>query len=107
MFLRVVEASSLVAWEALATLITDFMGLTILKSTTASTATVTLSLVRISWGGTSKVTVLRSMVTMLSIQGRMVNRPGPTAPPFLTLPSLKITDRSYSCRNAKWIYFSF
>ena len=43
--------------------------------------TVTESLVRISWGGTSKVIVLRSTILISSMQGMMKNRPGPMAPP--------------------------
>ncbi len=31
------------------------------------------------------------------MQGMMKKSPGPTAPPFLILPSLKMTALSYSC----------
>src|SRR5215213_4412310 len=48
-----------------------------------------------SWGGTSMVTVLRSILTILSTNGHKKNSPGPLGPPW-TLPSLKITPRSYS-----------
>src|SRR5215210_7952234 len=49
----------------------------------------------ISWGGTSMVTVLRSILTILSTIGRRMKSPGPLGPPC-TLPILKITPRSYS-----------
>src|ERR671912_2023715 len=48
-----------------------------------------------SWGGTSMVTVLRSILTILSTKGRRMNSPGPLGPPW-TLPRRKITPRSYS-----------
>src|SRR5215203_6180065 len=48
-----------------------------------------------SWGGTSMVTVLRSILTILSTRGRRMNSPGPLGPPC-TLPRRKITPRSYS-----------
>src|SRR5215207_8943751 len=48
-----------------------------------------------SWGGTSMVTVLKSILTILSTIGRRMKSPGPLGPPC-TLPSLKITPRSYS-----------
>src|ERR671916_772351 len=48
-----------------------------------------------SWGGTSRGTVLRSILTILSTTGRRTKSPGPLGPPC-TLPSLKITPRSYS-----------
>src|ERR671910_1245692 len=48
-----------------------------------------------SWGGTSMVTVLRSILTILSTRGRRMKSPGPLGPPC-TLPRLKITPRSYS-----------
>src|SRR5215203_253009 len=62
---------------------------------TAVTRAGTLSRVMISWGGTSMVTVLRSILTILSTTGRRTKSPGPLGPPC-TLPSLKITPRSYS-----------
>src|SRR5215217_3912236 len=62
---------------------------------TAVTRAGTLSRVMISWGGTSIVTVLRSILTILSTTGRRMKSPGPFGPPS-TLPSLKITPRSYS-----------
>src|SRR5215213_4769828 len=62
---------------------------------TAVTRAGTLSRVMISWGGTSIVTVLRSILTILSTTGRRTKSPGPLGPPC-TLPSLKITPRSYS-----------
>src|SRR5215216_5836329 len=48
-----------------------------------------------SWGGTSRVTVLKPTLTILSTIGIRMKRPGPLARPC-TLPSLKITPRSYS-----------
>src|SRR5215213_5481934 len=62
---------------------------------TAVTRAGTLSRVIISWGGTSIVTVLRSILTILSTTGRRMKSPGPFGPPC-TLPILKITPRSYS-----------
>src|SRR5215210_2021947 len=62
---------------------------------TAVTRAGTLSRVIISWGGTSIVTVLRSILTILSTTGRRTKSPGPLGPPW-TLPILKITPRSYS-----------
>src|SRR4028119_1007278 len=49
----------------------------------------------ISWGGTSMVTVLRSILTILSTNGSRMNKPGPFGPPC-TRPRRKITPRSYS-----------
>ena len=77
MFRRVVAARRRVENWAFSTLMTDRIGAKIRKYTTASTVTVTESLVSISCGGTSKVTVRRSTTTMLSVQGRMKKRPGP------------------------------
>src|SRR5215212_5854081 len=62
---------------------------------TAVTRAGTLSRVMISWGGTSMVTVLKSILTILSTTGRRMKSPGPLGPPC-TLPILKITPRSYS-----------
>src|SRR5215211_6426604 len=62
---------------------------------TAFTRAGTLSRVITSWGGTSMVTVLRSILTILSTIGRRMKSPGPLGPPC-TRPSLKITPRSYS-----------
>src|SRR5215216_1286571 len=62
---------------------------------TAVTRAGALSRVIISWGGTSIVTVLRSILTILSTIGRRMKSPGPFGPPC-TLPSLKMTPRSYS-----------
>src|SRR5215217_4630540 len=62
---------------------------------TAVTRAGTLSRVIISWGGTSIVTVLRSILTILSTTGRRTKSPGPLGPPC-TLPILKMTPRSYS-----------
>src|SRR3972149_4048301 len=61
---------------------------------TASTFTVTLSRVMISWLGTSRVKTRRSIFTIRSTMGRMMNRPGPLAP--CKRPSRKMTPRSYS-----------
>src|SRR5829696_304834 len=62
---------------------------------TALTRAGTLSRVMTSWGGTSMVTVLRSILTILSIRGRRMKSPGPLGPPW-TRPRRKITPRSYS-----------
>src|SRR4028118_781570 len=48
-----------------------------------------------SWGGTSMVTVLRSILTILSTKGSRTKSPGPFGPPC-TRPRRKITPRSYS-----------
>src|ERR687897_2311169 len=48
-----------------------------------------------SWGGTSMVTVLRSILTILSTIGRRIKRPVRFGPPW-TRPRRKITPRSYS-----------
>src|SRR5918992_6161902 len=48
-----------------------------------------------SWGGTSMVTVLKSILTILSTIGRRMKSPGPLGPPW-TRPRRKITPRSYS-----------
>src|SRR3972149_7034936 len=61
---------------------------------TASTFTVTLSRVMISWLGTSSVNTRRSIFTIRSTMGRIMNRPGPLAP--CRRPSRKMTPRSYS-----------
>src|SRR5215218_953586 len=62
---------------------------------TALTLAGTLSRVMTSWGGTSMVTVLRSILTILSTSGHNTKSPGPLGPPC-TLPRRKITPRSYS-----------
>src|SRR5215218_7528671 len=62
---------------------------------TALTRAGTLSRVMTSWGGTSMVTVLRSILTILSTKGRRMKSPGPFGPPW-TRPRRKITPRSYS-----------
>src|ERR671910_2547022 len=62
---------------------------------TAFTRAGTLSRVMTSWGGTSMVTVLRSILTILSTKGKRINSPGPLGPPW-TRPRRKITPRSYS-----------
>src|SRR4028119_160563 len=49
----------------------------------------------ISWGGTSMVTVLRSILTILSTNGSRMNKPGPLAPPC-TRPRRKTPPRSSS-----------
>src|SRR5918997_2214501 len=48
-----------------------------------------------SCGGTSMVTVLKSILTILSTNGRRIKSPGPLGPPC-TRPRRKITPRSYS-----------
>src|ERR671922_2863371 len=63
---------------------------------TASTRTVTLSLVMMSWGGTFMVIVWRLTFTMRSMPNGMIStNPGPFARPR-TRPSRKTTPRSYS-----------
>src|SRR5215216_1373081 len=62
---------------------------------TALTLAGTLSRVMTSWGGTSMVTVLKSILTILSTSGNNKKSPGPFGPPW-TLPRRKITPRSYS-----------
>src|SRR5919112_3097498 len=62
---------------------------------TAVTLAGTLSRVIMSCGGTSIVTVLRSILTILSTKGKRMNSPGPLGPPC-TRPRRKITPRSYS-----------
>ena len=42
------------------------------------------------------LSIIKSTVLHLSIQGTMKNMPGPLAPPFLRRPSRKITALSYS-----------
>ena len=65
-------------------------------TTTASTDTVTLSIDRTSWGGTSNVTVLRSTTLMVSMQGAMKKSPGPTGPLFVSFPRRNRTALSNS-----------
>ena len=55
-------------------------------------------LLRVTCGGTSKETVLRSVIVIVSMQGTMKNRLGPTACLSLTRPTLNITALSYSCQ---------
>src|SRR5215208_6561367 len=62
---------------------------------TAVTRAGTLSRVMTSWGGTSMVTVLKSILTILSTSGHNTKSPGPLGPPW-TRPRRKITPRSYS-----------
>src|SRR5918994_962864 len=62
---------------------------------TALTRAGTLSRVMTSCGGTSMVTVLKSILTILSTNGRRIKSPGPLGPPC-TRPRRKITPRSYS-----------
>src|SRR6266571_5130673 len=61
---------------------------------TALTFTVTLSLVMMSWGGTSSVTVRRPTLTARSMIGHSRTSPGPFSP--ITRPSRNTTRRSYS-----------
>src|SRR5215213_4644403 len=70
---------------------------------TALTRAGTLSRVITSWGGTSMVTVLRSILTILSTIGRRIKSPGPLGPPW-TLPRRKITPRSYSLTTLMALY---
>src|ERR671921_1080126 len=70
---------------------------------TALTRAGTLSRVMTSWGGTSMVTVLRSILTILSTNGSSRNSPGPLGPPW-TLPRRKITPRSYSLTTFTALY---
>src|SRR5918997_2613961 len=93
--LRVVWLIWLVARTWFSTSMTLLFGSTTLKYTTALTLAGTLSRVITSWGGTSMVTVLRSILTMLSMNGSRMKSPGPLGPPC-TRPRRKITPRSYS-----------
>src|SRR5215213_7629066 len=70
---------------------------------TALTRAGTLSRVITSCGGTSMVTVLRSILTILSTKGSSRKSPGPLGPPW-TRPSLKITPRSYSFTTFTALY---
>src|ERR687885_312373 len=70
---------------------------------TAVTRAGTLSRVMISCGGTSMVTVLRSILTILSTTGTRRKSPGPFGPPW-TLPRRKITPRSYSLTTLTALY---
>ena len=56
----------------------------------------TESFVSTSCGGTSNVTVLKSILMHVSTQGKIKNKPGPLAPPAIMRPKRKITARSYS-----------
>src|ERR687893_1102947 len=93
--LRVVWLIWLVASTWFSTSMTLLFGSTTRKYTTAFTLAGTLSRVITSWGGTSMVTVLRSILTMLSMNGSRMKSPGPLGPPC-TRPRRKITPRSYS-----------
>src|ERR671921_1955096 len=70
---------------------------------TALTRAGTLSRVMTSWGGTSMVTVLRSILTILSTNGSSRNSPGPLGPPC-TRPRRKMTPRSYSFTTFTALY---
>src|SRR5215217_8303015 len=70
---------------------------------TALTLAGTLSRVMTSWGGTSMVTVLRSILTILSTNGSSRNSPGPLGPPC-TRPRRKMTPRSYSFTTFTALY---
>src|SRR5436309_2370746 len=62
---------------------------------TAVTLIVTLSRVITSCGGTVRVTIRWSTLTIRVIIGGTQNTPGPFAP--VRLPRIKITPRSYCC----------
>src|SRR4030065_599526 len=94
MLLSVVCAICDVATIYFSILTTLFAGSITLKYTTAFTFTGTLSLVIISCGGTSMVTVLKSTLIILSTNGIIKINPGPLT--LLTLPNLNITTLSYS-----------
>src|SRR5918992_18980 len=70
---------------------------------TALTRAGTLSRVMTSWGGTSMVTVLKSILTILSTSGHNKKSPGPFGPPW-TRPRRKITPRSYSLTTLMALY---
>src|SRR5918993_324846 len=70
---------------------------------TALTLAGTLSRVMTSWGGTSMVMVLRSILTILSTSGQSRKSPGPFGPPC-TLPRRKMTPRSYSFTTFTALY---
>src|SRR5215204_7344143 len=70
---------------------------------TALTLAGTLSRVMTSCGGTSMVTVLRSILTILSTNGSSRNSPGPLGPPC-TRPRRKMTPRSYSFTTFTALY---
>src|SRR5882757_5972996 len=61
---------------------------------TASTVTVTLSLVITCWEATGAAMICRLILVILSMTGTTKNTPGPLAP--TQRPSRKITPRSYS-----------
>src|SRR5512145_1009663 len=63
---------------------------------TALTLMVTLSLVIVSWGGTSCVTVRKSTFTMRSMNGISMRSPGAFRFSLATRPSRNNTPRSYS-----------
>ena len=123
MFLSVVWASILVLWWLSSTLATEIVAFETRKNTTASTDTVTLSLVRIwefvgrsiyrkfwthisltSWGGTFILDVRMSTTSTCSMQGSSKWRPGPREPPFLRRPNRKMTARSYSVTTWREAY---
>ena len=55
-----------------------------------------------SWGGTSNVTLRKSILVYESIHGITKNRPGPRAPPFNSRPKRKMTARSYCWTTWMW-----
>src|SRR5215472_897086 len=75
---------------------TALIGSTTRKYTTASTRTLTLSLVMPSWAGTAMATICMLTFCSRSPIGRMIVSPGPRVP-GRTLPNLKIRPCSYCC----------
>lgn len=73
MLRKVVAANRPVEYLTLATLFTDLVGLDTLKYITASTVTLTESLVSTSWGGTSNVMVLKSTTDIVSKMSLLVS----------------------------------
>ena len=92
-------ATSCAALNQFWILITDATGSFTRKYATASTATVTLSLVITCCDATGTAWVWRLTFRILSRNGRMKNKPGPFAPTHR--PRRKITPRSYSCTMRK------
>src|SRR5580704_3890131 len=75
---------------------TALIGSTTRKYTTASTRTLTLSLVMPSWAGTAMAMICMLTFCSLSPMGRMMVSPGPRVS-GRTLPNRKISPRSYCC----------
>ena len=72
------------------------IGSTTRKYTTASTRTVTLSLVMPSWAGTAMATICMLTFCIRSPTGRITVSPAPRGRPS-TFPNLKMMPCSYCC----------